>query len=116
MLHVVTIQRRLRRKLLKQLSSAVQKDAANRKVSALRQKAAARLRANALRLRAAARIRANALRLRTAARRKAAARIRLAQSRSAQNVPNALSALIVRQAKALSKLNKEDIAAAISFF
>jgi hypothetical protein len=100
---VVTIQRRLRRKLLKQLSSAVQKDAANRKVSALRQKAAARLRANALRLR-------------TAARRKAAARIRLAQSRSAQNVPNALSALIVRQAKALSKLNKEDIAAAISFF
>jgi tRNA(Met) C34 N-acetyltransferase TmcA len=100
---VVTIQRRLRRKLLKQLSSAVQKDAANRKVSALRQKDAAR-------------IRANALRQRTAARRKAAARIRLAQSRSAQNVPNALSALIVRQAKALSKLNKEDIAAAISFF
>jgi hypothetical protein len=87
---VVTIQRRLRIKLLKQLSSAVQKDAANRKVSALRQKAAAR--------------------------RKAAARIRPAQSRSAQNVPNALSALIVRQAKALSKLNKEDIAAAISFF
>jgi hypothetical protein len=100
---VVTIQRRLRIKLLKQLSSAVQKDAANRKVSALRQKAAARLRANALRQKAAAR-------------RKAAARIRLAQSRSAQNVPNALSALIVRQAKALSKLNKEDIAAAISFF
>ena len=95
-----TTQRRLKRRLLKQQSSAAQKAAANRKVSALRQKAAARRKAAAKR--------------KAAARKRDAARMRLAQSRSAQNVPSALSVLIARQAKVNN--TKKDIAIRNIFF
>ena len=74
----------------------MQRDAARQRVNALRQKAAARAKENV--------------------QRRAAVRKEPAQSRSAQNVPSALSVQIVRQAKAQSKLNKKDIAPAISFF
>lgn len=94
-----TTQRRLKKRLLKQQSSAAQKAAANRKVSALRQKAAAKRKA--------------AMR-KAAARKRDAARMRLAQSRSVQNVPSALSVLIARQAKANNQ--KKILHTAISFF